>query len=193
VKRKEINIRDFLGVSYIPIYENESLPIPQLKCQRERLDNLKHWCYVLGTEDFDIKLAIKSLNRNTKAFKYRCSSIWTTWLFCNYLPKKELDNEFIWIHYLFNNFNKLEDPCEAWVWLETMFVSNRIISPLPKDFNKLFDIGILIRKDNSLHGSKIDWGISDIPDFLESLRRKKVAMYISEAISSTWERNDIPQ
>lgn len=179
----------------IEIHKDEYLPIPRLNTKLQRLDVLKHWCYRLGAEGFDIELTLKSLNKNRHLFRYRSSSIWALWLYCNYIPREKVDIEFVWAHYLFNNMCRLEEPTEALVWLELMSHSNMVPLPLPRDIDKLIDSGILVRVDltGNIHVNKdsittFKWAISDTDLVLNSLNKRKLTKYLVEGMGSTWER-----
>lgn len=168
----------------------ETYSFPPLNNIPQRLDCLKYWCSILQTEGFDNESAITSLDKNRHLFKYQSSAIWTIWFYCNYIPREKLDLELVWIHYLFNSMYRLKDPTEAWVWLQLYLqAEGHIPKPLPKDINSLIKIGLLTKRRlvSNEDISSFMWGISDIPLALNSMKRKKIAYYITEAIASTWE------
>ena len=180
----------------INTYKDEYINIPKLETRLQRLNVLKHWCNVLDAEGFDIDLTLKSFKKNRHLFRYRCSSIWSIWLYCNYIPREKVELEFVWAHYLFNNMCRLEEPQEALVWLELMSHSGLLPTPLPRDIDKLIQSGILVKvnldgrkhyKTNEDKSYTLKWAISDSECFLNSLNKRKLTKYLVEGIASTWE------
>lgn len=185
-----ISILRNIDSEYISLYEDEIIPIPKLNTRNQRLLVLKHFCLSLGLEAFDYELALNSFYKNRHLFSYRCSGIWALWLYCNYIPRTYIDKEFIWIHYIYNSLKHINNPEESLVWFESCVSSDRFIYPLPPDFQSFIDIGLIYQ--DFIYGPDISpqlkWAISDIPDFISSLKHKKVVKYITEGIASTWDR-----